>query len=197
MPASSNVSDTPGLNRRGFLKIAAGTAPFALVGIAPALAQEQEVQLFPQEAQAANLRPLRSSDIVDIQQLNSFYFFAIDALVEGDPAASWAATFTTTGTFSIVQNGQVLFQATGTQELISTYGTFPNVQTTRHWSNNLLIESSRGGAKSSCYVIAMDIGTLPATIIRSGIYRDELVKIRGNWKYQNRTLILDPNSPAG
>ncbi|PSB03205.1 nuclear transport factor 2 family protein [Merismopedia glauca] len=144
---------------------------------------------------------LSTVDILAIQDLSTRYFYVLDGLdklIVGDPATNWANTFTPDGTFSIVQtNGEVLLKATGFDDLIRTYKTFPDIQTTRHWINDLVIEPDVAGAKSGCYIIAMNIKNNPATIIRSGIYQDRLVKIRDRWKFKSRTLILDPNSPAG
>jgi hypothetical protein len=144
---------------------------------------------------------LSTTDILEIQDLSARYFYTLDGLdnlIPGDPATNWANTFTPNGTFSIFQtNGEVLLKATGFNDLIRTYKTFPDVQTTRHWINDLIIESDVGGAKSGCYIIAMNIKNNPATIVRTGIYQDRLVKIRDRWKFKSRSLILDPNSPAG
>jgi len=45
--------------------------------------------------------------------------------------------------------------------------------------------------------MAMDIKAFPCTIIRSGLYEDQLVRVGADWKFQYRKLILDPSSPAG
>ncbi|MGH3573834.1 MAG: nuclear transport factor 2 family protein, partial [Pseudonocardiaceae bacterium] len=71
----------------------------------------------------------------------------------------------------------------------------PDVATTRHWVNNLLMEKAGDGAQTICYIIAMDIGRMPSTIARTGLYTDDLTKLVGGWRYTNRTLALDPNSP--
>lgn len=144
---------------------------------------------------------LSTADILAIQELNARHFYALDgldSLISGDPGTYWAKTFTANGTFSIAkQNGEVLLKASGFDELIRAYKTFPDIATTRHWINDLIIETDSGGVKSGCYIIAMNIKNNPATIIRTGIYKDRLVKVRQNWRFQSRTLILDPNSPAG
>ncbi|MBE9192871.1 nuclear transport factor 2 family protein [Gloeocapsopsis crepidinum LEGE 06123] len=144
---------------------------------------------------------LSSKDILAIQALNARHFYALDGLsnlIPGDPGTNWAATFTPDGTFSIVRaNGDVVIKATGTQELLRVYKTFPDVQTTRHWINDLIIEPNTQGAKGGCYIIAMNIKNDPAAVIRTGVYKDQIIKIGRNWKFKSRTLILDPNSPAG
>ncbi|ELR98754.1 nuclear transport factor 2 family protein [Gloeocapsa sp. PCC 73106] len=172
-------------NRRGLIwKIGAGVASFGLVR---KVAQAQT--------------PLSADDRLDIQELNARYFYAIDGLdilIPGDPAQNWANTFTSDGSFSIVQaNGDPVLQIQGTKALIETFASFPDIATTRHWINDLLIEQTATGVTSGCYIIAMNIKNNPATIVRTGIYQDQLVKVSNQWKFQSRKLILDPNSPAG
>ncbi len=143
---------------------------------------------------------LTPADQVAIDDLNALHFYALDGLdelISGDPGTYWANTFTPNGTFSIVKNNSVLFKATGFAQLVAAYKTFPDVETTRHWINDLVVKPEIGGAKAGCYIIAVDIKNNPATIIRSGIYKDRLVKVGSNWKFLSRTLMLDPNSPSG
>ena len=138
---------------------------------------------------------LGSQDLLAIQQLNARYFYAIDGLLGPDSAAMWAATFTADGTFLLLSaTGEVILQASGTAELISTYEDFPDIATTRHWINNLLLEASATGAIGGCYIIAMDIQSSPASITRTGLYDDQLVKVNGQWRFQSRTLTLDAGS---
>ncbi|MBW4577612.1 MAG: nuclear transport factor 2 family protein [Aphanothece sp. CMT-3BRIN-NPC111] len=140
-------------------------------------------------------KPLSPVDMLEIQQLYSQYFYALDGLLGRDSATKWANTFAPNGKFSIVKaDGTLVEQATGRQALINLYKTFPNVETTRHWMNNLMIEPDTQGAKGGCYIIAMDIKSSPATIARSGLYKDKLVKISGSWKFQSRVLVLDASS---
>lgn len=139
---------------------------------------------------------LSSEDIVEIEQLNNYYFYAIDGLVNGNDAAAWADTFTDDGTFSIVDSsGTVIQQATGTDNLENLYETFPEVETTRHWNDNLIVQPTVTGAEAESYILAMDIASTPATIERTGVYTDQLLRINGSWKFQNRTLTLDPVEP--
>ena len=140
-------------------------------------------------------------DELAIQALYSRHFYSLDGLTAvtgGQADRNWAATFTPDGQFTIVRSGgERLFEARGTEQLTSAYATFPDVATTRHWINNLVIEPDGAGARSSCYIMAMNVEVFPATIIRTGLYDDRLVKVAGDWKFQSRTLILDPGSPAG
>ena len=136
-----------------------------------------------------------SQELLAIQQLNARYFYAIDGLLGPDSAAMWAATFTADGTFLLLSaTGEVILQATGTEELISIYEDFPDIATTRHWINNLLLEATATGATGGCYIIAMDIQSSPASIARTGLYDDQLVKVNGQWRFQSRTLTLDASS---
>lgn len=172
-------------NRRGLLwKIGAGIASFGLV---KSVAQAQTT--------------LSTEDRLDIQELNSRYFYAIDgldALIPGDPAQNWANTFTEDGSLSLVKfDGEILQSVQGRKALVDLYKTFPDIATTRHWFNDLLIESTETGVTSGCYIIAMNIKNNPATIIRSGVYQDQLVKLTQGWKFKSRKLILDASSPAG
>jgi hypothetical protein len=138
---------------------------------------------------------LGAPEVSAIQQLNARYFYAIDGLLGPDSAALWAATFTADGTFVLLNaSGEVVLQATGTAELISIYAEFPDIATTRHWINNLLLEASATGATGGCYIIAMDIQSAPASITRTGLYDDQLVKVNGQWRFQSRTLTLDASS---
>ena len=140
-------------------------------------------------------------DELAIQALYSRHFYSLDglsAVTGGRADVNWAATFTPDGKFAIARSGgERLFEAFGTEQLISAFATFPDVATTRHWMNNLVIEPDGAGAHGGCYIIAMNVGVSPAAIIRTGIYDDRLVKVASDWKFQSRTLVLDPHSPAG
>jgi hypothetical protein len=139
--------------------------------------------------------PLSAGDKLAIEQLNARYFHALDGLLGADSNVQWAYTFTADGTFVLRDaDGNVIGQATGTSALVEIYATFPDAATTRHWINNLLIEPEATGARSSCYIIAMDIAGIPSSIARTGIYTDHLVRVGAKWRFQHRTLTLDPNS---
>jgi hypothetical protein len=149
----------------------------------------------------AKVRNVSSADRLEISELYSRHFYSLDGLtgvVGGTPDQNWADTFTADGEFSIVRaSGEVLAKVRGTADLIKVYATFPDVQTTRHWMNNLVTRSYESGVRGGCYIIAIDIKESPCKIIRAGLYEDQLVKVEGSWKFRARKLILDPGSPAG
>jgi hypothetical protein len=144
---------------------------------------------------------LSAADRSDISELYARHFHSLDGLTAilcGKADRNWADTFTADGEFFLVKaTGEVLAHVRGTEELVRIFATFPDVQTTRHWMNNLVTRSDESGVCGGCYIIAMDIKSSPCKIIRSGLYEDRLVKVEGSWKFQTRKLILDPGSPAG
>ena len=143
---------------------------------------------------------LSSADRLEISELYCRYFYSIDgltAIVGGKADQNWADTFTADGEFSVVRaNGDVLAKVRGTAELLKLYATLPDVETTRHWTNNLLVRPDELGVRGGCYIIAIDIKVFPGRIVRSGVYEDRLAKVGAAWKFQSRKLILDPGSPV-
>lgn len=154
---------------------------------------------------------LDSRDSLAIEQLSSRYSHALDGLLGAASDRAWADCFTPDGRFRIVDaHGTTIAEAKGTQALVELYrnpgarlghlhyllnSMFPDIATTRHWVNNLLMEKAGDGARATCYIIAMDISSVPSTILRTGIYTDDLTKTASGWRYTSRTLALDPNSP--
>jgi hypothetical protein len=139
---------------------------------------------------------LTSRDGFAIEQLNSRYFHALDGLRGAASDQAWAECFTPDGRFRLLDaHGTTIAEAKGTKALVELYASFSGVATTRHWVNNLLMEKAGNGARTTCYIIAMDIGRVPSTIARTGLYTDDLTEIASGWRYTNRTLALDPNSP--
>ncbi|WP_299407944.1 nuclear transport factor 2 family protein [Acaryochloris sp. IP29b_bin.148] len=143
---------------------------------------------------------LSAEDRLAIYELNSRYFYTLDGLtvlIPGDAAKNWAETFTANGTFSIVRwDRQVVMEVSGQTALADAFRTFPDIETTRHWSNNFFIVTDGAIVKSGCYIVAMDIKQIPASLERTGLYEDELAKVGDDWKFKRRTLILDPASPG-
>lgn len=142
---------------------------------------------------------LSERDHLDILNLNAKHFHSLDALtniLEGDPAETWASTFHPDGLFQTLSaDGNVIFQACGRDQLINAHRNFPDIPTTRHLISNVLIEPHPRGARSGSYIIAMNIGVNPATIIRTGTYDDLISSKDGVWLYEKKMLILDAFSP--
>ncbi len=141
------------------------------------------------------------ADQLAIRDLFARHFYALDGLttlVPGAPARSWAGTFTPDGRFAIVRaSGETVVEVAGRPALEALFAQFPDVERTRHWINDLLIEPiDADTADAGCYIIALDIGTNPAPIIRTGVYVDRVVRQDGAWLFASRRLILDPSSPA-
>jgi len=179
-----------GVGRRQFLTVAG-----MLLGVTACTDPSSDAQdISPITQEGA---PLLADDMLAIEQLNARYYQALDGLLGADSDVKWANTFTADGTFLTLEaDGSIVYDATGTKALVEVYSTFPDVATTRHWTNNLLIEPEDSGARASSYIIAMDIADSPSSIVRTGIYTDHLVRVGHEWRFQRRTLTLDPNSPS-
>ena len=143
---------------------------------------------------------LSSEDRLEIIELNSRHFYALDGLhriLRGDPAEHFANTFTQDGLFEIRNSDDsIRFSLQGYEQLLSGQQQFPDIEQTRHWIGGLLIEPHEEGARSGSYIIAMNISVNPSTIIRTGTYDDLIVKEKGAWKYKRKSLILDAYSPS-
>ncbi len=130
---------------------------------------------------------LNTQDYIDIQMLYARYNHAIDS----GRAEAWAATFTPDGVFS----GSGSPASHGAAELTAfAQGFAGNMQgKARHWTNNLVIEPSTGGAKGSCYLILYRIAgaSAPPAILATGIYSDALAKGAGGWKFVSRSVAID------
>jgi hypothetical protein len=125
-----------------------------------------------QTSAAATLTP---QDLVDIQQLYAKYNWALDS---GD-SEGYASTFTPDGVFNnnVGHDAIVKFANTFHEGLGSHV---------RHWNTNLLILPTAGGASGQVYLVLVDFGTKPATIVTSASYADELVKSPQGWRFKKR-----------
>ena len=127
---------------------------------------------------------LSTEDHIAIQQLYARYNHAIDS---GNGTA-WAATFTPDGTFS---SGNGDFAGT---EALSQFATaFAQRLKARHWTNNLVVEPSEGGATGSCYLMLLRLGNAekPTSMATTAIYHDTLTKSDGEWKFASRKVVGD------
>jgi len=133
--------------------------------------------------QAAELNP---RDYMEIEQLYAQYNHAIDS---GD-AEGWANTFTPDGTFN---------RFVGHDALVGFIGTWRekmNGANRRHWNTNLRIVATPEGANGSVYLMLMDVGTKPASVVSTGMYTDSLVKTKDGWRFKQRTTKGDAPAAA-
>jgi hypothetical protein len=134
---------------------------------------------------------LSTQDYIDIEQLYAQYNHAIDS---GD-AEGWAATFTPDGTFN---------RFAGKEALVGFIGQWKekmNGMNRRHWNTNLRILPSKDGASATVFLMLLDVGQKPATIVSTGMYNDTLVKTAEGWRFKTRQTKMDavaapPPSPA-
>jgi hypothetical protein len=124
---------------------------------------------------------LSTQDYIDIEQLYATYNHAIDA---GDGEA-WAATFTPDGTFN---------KFTGHDQLVGFIQQWKekmNGANRRHWNTNLRILPSKDGASASVFLMLLDVGTKPSSIVATGMYNDTLVKTASGWRFKTRQTKMD------
>jgi len=124
---------------------------------------------------------LTTQDYVDIEQLYATYNHAIDS---GDGEA-WAATFTPDGTFNKFSGHDQLVG------FIQQWKEKMNGGNRRHWNTNLRIEPSKDGASASVFLMLVDVGTKPPSIVATGMYNDTLVKTAGGWRFKTRQTKMD------
>ena len=126
-------------------------------------------------AQKAGARTLTAQDFADIQQLYAKYNWALDA---GD-SEGYASTFTPDGVFnSNVGHDAIVKFADGFHAGLGSH--------VKHWNTNLMITPTDAGASGQVYLVLVDFGTKPATIVTSATYADELVKTAQGWRFKKR-----------
>jgi hypothetical protein len=120
-------------------------------------------------------KQLTAQDFVEIQQLYSKYNWSLDT---GD-AEAYAATFTPDGVFN---------NNTGKDAIVKFANTFHTGlgSHVKHWNTNLMITPTAEGASGQVYLILVDFGTKPASIVTSANYSDELVKTPQGWRFKKR-----------
>jgi hypothetical protein len=126
---------------------------------------------------------LSTEDRLAITELYSKYNHAIDF---GD-AEGWAATFTADGVF----NGGGGGPQQGTEALTGFARGFAANVKGRHWTNNLVVEGEGSSANGKCYLILWNLAQKPASIMATGIYRDELAKTGDGWRFTSRKVDAD------
>lgn len=131
---------------------------------------------------------LSAQDYFEIQQLYSRYNVAIDS---GD-AEGYASTFTPDGVFNTMSGHDALVG------FVKTWREKLNGATRKHWNNNLQISGNSIQATGHVYLMLVDIGTKPASILTTATYTDTLVKTKDGWRFTRRTTQGDtmPAAPA-
>lgn len=129
-------------------------------------------------------KTLAIEDMLAIQQLYARYNHAIDS---GD-AAGWAGCFTAEGTFTSGASGSFA----GTEQLTNFAQGFASRLKARHWTNNLVLEAEGDGARGTCYLMLLRLQEgAPASVLTTGIYRDNLVREGVAWKFASRAVTPD------
>lgn len=135
---------------------------------------------------------LTALDHEEIRQLLARYNLAIDL---GD-AEGWAACFLPDGAFecSGVPEGSPFGGRHEGADALKAYATVHYGIAkghARHWNANLLIEGDGTRATMTCYLLALSVGKPPSVVGSTGIYRDTLRKVGGQWLFTERHITLD------
>src|SRR5664279_2733561 len=69
----------------------------------------------------------------------------------------------------------------GREELLDFGRTFPPGRLSRHWNTNLLIEGDENEARTEVYLMMVTAGS-PSKTGMTGVYRDKVVKVDGQWR---------------
>jgi SnoaL-like protein len=130
---------------------------------------------------------LTADDYIAIQQLYANYSHALD---KGE-AERFAATFVDDGEFT---GGRPAGRANETRTPLKGREGLANMGSRgggRHFTANLVITPTPGGAKGSCYLLLFNARNVPATITETAIYDDTLVKTPQGWKFKKRVVWRD------
>jgi ketosteroid isomerase-like protein len=127
----------------------------------------------------------------DIRDLLARYNQAIDF---GD-ADGWVACFTPEGVFEctgLPEGSPLGGRYEGAEALhgyaVSHYGIFRG--RARHWNDSLVVDGDSDEATMSCYMLALSVGR--GLVGTTGVYRDRLRKVDGQWRFVHRHIAIDP-----
>jgi len=127
----------------------------------------------------------------DIRDLLARYNQAIDF---GD-ADGWVACFTPEGVFECtgLPEGSPLGGRYEGAEALRGYAVthFSKARgRARHWNDSLVIDGDGQEATMSCYLLALSVGR--GLVGTTGVYRDQLRKVAGQWRFVHRHIAIDP-----
>ena|SRR5277367_5135181 len=125
--------------------------------------------------------PLSAQDNFEIQQLYARYNNAID---NGDGEA-WAATFTPDGVFNTFVGHDALVG------FVKMWREKLGGATRKHWNTNLQIGGDSKQVSASVYLMLVDFGTKPPSILMTGMYADNLIKTKEGWRFTKRVTKSD------
>jgi len=139
--------------------------------------------------------PLTPEDREEIRELVATYDWAIDFGLFDE----YAATFTADGTFWVDGFGadsRVGGRHTGYAALFDfakwNYEAYKGYL--RHWNNGVQNMKGDGDhATMRSYMIGITVGMLgEAHILETGVYYDRLRRVDGQWRFEERHFICDP-----
>jgi hypothetical protein len=130
-------------------------------------------------------KDLTVQDYIEIQQLYARYNFAIDA----NDAENMTATFTDDGEFyrgtsvnGLGREGILKFMRNRKR---------PGV---RHWNSGLVINGTQDEVKGAVYLLTVNVGVTPPTLVDAAKYDDTLVKTPKGWRFKKR--VVNPEGPG-
>jgi hypothetical protein len=118
-----------------------------------------------------------------IRELVARYNYAID---EGR-AEEWVATFVPDGTFE----SSALGKHTGREALLMFAKGYIEAFPGRHCTSDFVIEINGDEARSRCYLIAVNNGTTPPSILATAVYEDVLRRTGDGWRFVHRKVVPD------
>ncbi len=136
---------------------------------------------------------LTPEDHEDIRQLLARYNLAIDLGRIDD----WVDCFTPDGVFECIglPEDSILGGRHEGPEALRAYadGHYGlHRGRARHWNWNLLIEGAGDRATMTSYLNAYSAGQGDDAVLRAtGIYRDELIRADGQWRFASRQVTID------
>lgn len=140
-----------------------------------------------------------AEDYMEIVNLYGRYSFALDT---GDGTLR-GSTFTDDGTFATYLSGHQPEHVSGLVERTDLTGNRGH----RHLTSNIVIDPTPEGANGQCHVLVLGRATpydpdsyataVNGYTLKTGFYKDELVRTEAGWRFSVRHLYLDhePDSP--